>query len=218
MRFLHWFNLMSWMLLLTTGTALMSSAGFALFGIKFPAWLAERIGGHDNLIWFHAAWGLLWTVVIIPLFIYFKRGGIEALREIWPSYDDVSWLWVKPLVMLGLKDASQLPPQDKYNFGQKLFAISALSGTAIIIASGLVMTLHLGSADVVQTAIMVHKLAIMAALIGIAVHVTMAAIIVQERPALWSMIVGQIDREHAQTHNAKWVDELATAAHADKKE
>jgi formate dehydrogenase gamma subunit len=109
--------------------------------------------------------------------------------------------------MLGMKPPCVLPPQDKYNFGQKPFAISAMSGTALIIATGVVMTFHLGSPELVRMAIMLHKLAVMLALLGIAVHVTMAAIIAEERPALWSMIVGQIDREHARRHSAKWVAE-----------
>ena len=146
--------------------------------------------------------------IIIPLFLYYKRGGVEAVREVLPTYDDLRWLYVKPLVMVGLLDEQRMPPQDKYNFGQKLFAISALGGTLLIIATGVVMTFHLGPAPVVRAAILLHKLAIMFALVGVAVHVTMAAIISEERPALWSMIVGQIDREHAATHSAKWVEEI----------
>jgi len=57
----------------------------------------------------------------------------------------------------------------------------------------------------VAAAILVHKLAIALILIGIAVHVTMAAIIRSERPALKSMVTGKIDRSHAAHHSAKWV-------------
>jgi cytochrome b subunit of formate dehydrogenase len=73
------------------------------------------------------------------------------------------------------------------------------------------MTFHLGSVEVVRAAILVHKLAIMLALAGIAVHVTMAAIVVEERPTLWSMILGQVSRRHAEEHAAKWVAELEQA-------
>ncbi len=208
MRFLHWFNLFSWFLLLPTGTALMSTSDFALFGTGFSEWLAGVAGGKANLIWFHAAWGMLWSVITVPLFTFYKRGGIEALHELWPCYDDVRWLWIKPLVMVGILGHDALPPQDKYNFGQKLFAVTALVGTATLIASGMVMTFHVGPPEVVRAAIMIHKLAVMLALTGIAVHITMAAILAEERPALWSMIVGQIDEQHAKEHSAKWVAEL----------
>jgi formate dehydrogenase gamma subunit len=207
MRFLHWFNVASWVLLLLTGTALMIAPGFALFGVDFPRWLSGLVGGQAALIKLHIVWGLLWAAVIVPLFLTFKRGGIEALREVRITRDDLRWIARKPLTMLGLSKRS-LPPQDKYNAGQKLFALSALAGTAVIIGSGLVMTFHLGPPGVIRAAILAHKLAVLLALAGLAVHVTMAAIIAEERPALRSMLSGEVDLGHAEHHSRKWVDEL----------
>jgi len=207
MRFLHWFNALSWVLLLLTGTALMITPAFALFGMGFPRWLSDLVGGQAHLIRFHVVWGLMWAMIIVPLFLYLKRGGIEALHEIVFTRDDIRWLMHKPLHMLGLS-RGPLPPQDKYNAGQKAFAFSALLGTSVIIASGVMMTFHLGSPEVVRAAIMVHKLAILLALVGLAVHITMAAIIEEERPALKSMLTGQVPRAHAEHHSRKWIEEL----------
>jgi sulfite dehydrogenase (quinone) subunit SoeB len=207
MRFLHWFNALSWLLLLVTGTALMSSKSFALFGTAFPRWVADRMGGAAGVLRFHVVLGLIWTIVIVPLFLLYKQGGAEALREMRLRRDDLLWLIRKPLAMLGL-GRQPLPPQDKYNAGQKVFAISAVLGTATIIGSGLVMTLHLGSAATVAVAIVVHKLAIALALAGLSVHLTMAVILREERAALRSMITGRIDRAHAKSHSARWVEEL----------
>jgi formate dehydrogenase gamma subunit len=208
MRFLHWFNALSWVVLLVTGTALMIAPSFALFGTGFPQIVSKVFGGQANLLLFHVLWGLLWTVVIIPPFLYYKRGGIEAMREVVLTRDDIRWFLHKPMVMLGIGN-KKLPPQDKYNAGQKVFAISALAGTATIIGSGVVMTFHIGSAPVVAAAILVHKLAVGLALVGVAVHITMAAIMKEERPALVSMIKGEIDRRHAEHHSSKWVEEVA---------
>lgn len=207
MRFLHWFNALSWVLLLLTGTALMIAPSFALFGTGFPEFVSKVFGGQSNLLLFHVLWGLLWSVVIIPPFLYFKKGGIEALREVRLTRDDLRWFMYKPMVMLGI-GSKTLPPQDKYNAGQKVFAISAIVGTAAIIGSGLVMVFHIGSAPVVAVAILVHKVMVGVALMGVAVHITMAAIMKEERPALVSMIKGQIDRHHAEQHSSKWVEEL----------
>jgi len=194
-------------LLLASGVALMSAERFVLFGEGFPRLAADLLGGTANLLRLHAVWGLVWAVLVVPVFLLLKRGGLEALEEVRLSRDDLRWLWVKPRALLGLT-AEHLPPQDKYNAGQKAFALTVLAGTGVIIATGLVMTFHLGSARLVAASIALHKLAILALLLGLALHVTMAAVIREERPALWSMLTGRITRRHAEHHSSKWVQEL----------
>jgi formate dehydrogenase gamma subunit len=207
LRFLHWLNALSWVVLLFSGVGLMSAESFALFGEGFPRWAAGLMGGASSLLRFHVVWGLAWAAIIIPVFLVYKRGGFEALAELKLTWDDLRWLKTKPLAMVGrLKTA--LPDQDKYNAGQKLFAMAALVGTAVIVATGVVMVGSWGSAALVSACILVHKLAVAVTFIGVAVHVTMAGILAEERPALVSMITGRISREHAAHHNAKWVREL----------
>lgn len=207
MRFLHWFNALSWVFLMATGVAVISNREFALFGTAFPAWFSGLFGGPAALLRAHAVGGLVWAAVIVPLFLLFKRGGLEALEEVRPTRDDLVWMLRKPLAMLG-RSGAPLPPQDKYNAGQKAFAISAVLGTALIIATGLVMTFHLGSSQVVALALVVHKLAIALAFAGLSVHLTMAAVVHEERPALRSMVTGRIDREHAEAHSPRWVERV----------
>lgn len=207
MRLLHWFNALTWIVLLTTGVGLIASPRFALFGEGFPRRAAALFGGAETMLRFHILWGLIWAAVIVPIFLLYKKGGRKALHEVRLRSEDFRWLMLKPLAMMGLAK-QPLPPQEKYNAGQKIFAITALLGTATIIATGLVMTFHIGGADVVAGAILLHKLAIAFAIIGLAVHITMAAILREERPALKSMITGRIDRDHAETHNEKWVETI----------
>ncbi len=208
MRLLHWFNALSWIVLLFTGTALMVAPSFALVGSEWPRRIAGWVQGPANLLWIHVVWGLAWALIIVPVFLYFKGGGTEALREVRLTRRDLQWLLAKPRALLRLGDVT-LPPQDKYNAGQKLFAMSALAGTSVIIATGVVMAFHVGPGWLVAAAVLLHKLAILFALVGLAVHVTMAVILVEERPALRSMITGSIDERHARHHNAAWVAELS---------
>ena len=207
MRLLHWFNALTWIVLITTGVGLIATPRFAFFGERFPRWAAAQFGGADSMLRFHIVWGLIWAAVIVPIFLLYKKGGRKAVQEVRLRAEDFRWLALKPLAMMGLAK-QPLPPQEKYNAGQKIFAITALLGTATIIATALVMTFHIGGADVVAAAILLHKLAIAFAIIGLAVHITMAAILREERPALKSMITGRIDRDHAATHNEKWVETI----------
>ena len=210
-RFLHWFNALSWLVLLVTGTALLSAKSFALFGTAFPRWLAALFGGAEPLLRLHVGWGLAWALLTIPLFLLYEGGVRAVLREVRLTPDDRRWLMAKPLALAGLR-RRPLPPQDRYNAGQKLFAMTALAGTATIVASGLVMALHLGPASVVAAAILAHQLAIALALLGLTVHVTMAAVLKEERPALRSMVTGRIDRDFAAAHSPRWVAELEASA------
>jgi len=217
MRLLHWFNAASWLVLLATGVGLMAAASFAFFGQGFPRSMSRLFGGTPSLVRFHVWWGLAWAAIIVPAFLLFKHGGREVLDEIRITRDDLGWLIQKPLAMAGLVK-QPLPPQDKYNAGQKLFAVFVLVATTTIIASGLVMTFHLGSPAAVATAILVHKLSIALVVAGLAVHVTMAAVIADERPALKSMISGHIDYHHARHHSPKWVAKVAPRSLTDGSE
>jgi formate dehydrogenase gamma subunit len=209
-RALHWFNALSWFGLVATGTGLMSAASFALFGARFPRWLAGLLGGAEAMLRLHVVWGLTWAALVVPLFLLFKHGPREVLREVRITRDELVWLVRKPLAMARIA-AQPLPPQDKYNAGQKVFALFVLVATTAIIASGVAMTFHLGGAAAVGAAMVVHLLAIALALAGLAVHLTMAAVIADERPALASMVTGYIAREHAVQHSPKWVASVERA-------
>ncbi|BDG06033.1 cytochrome b/b6 domain-containing protein [Anaeromyxobacter oryzae] len=210
LRVLHWFNALSWALLVVTGAGLMSAASFAFFGTAFPAALARALGGKAALVNVHVLWGIAWAALIVPLFLLFKQNVRHVWEDVRVGRDDLVWLAVKPLAMAGLWKRP-LPPQDKYNAGQKLFAMFVLVATATIIASGVVMTFHLGPAPIVAAAIVVHQLAIALVLVGVAVHLAMAAVIAEERPALRSMVTGKIDFHHAKHHSPKWVKKLGHA-------
>jgi formate dehydrogenase gamma subunit len=210
LRVLHWFNALSWVGLVATGVGLVSAARFAFFGTAFPEAAARAVGGKAHLLTLHVVWGLAWAALIVPLFLLFKDGLRHVWEDVRVTGDDLAWLAVKALAMAGVWKRP-LPPQDKYNAGQKLFAIFVLVATTAVIASGVVMTFHLGPPAAVQAAIVVHELAIALVLVGLAVHLTMAAVIADERPALRSMVTGWIDLHHARHHSPKWVRKLGHA-------
>jgi formate dehydrogenase subunit gamma len=108
-----------------------------------------------------------------------------------------------------LKRTSEpLPPQGIYNAGQKLFAMMVYAMVPVIMSSGLVMTFHLFATSVVGWAALVHFAAVGAVLSGLMVHVYMAAVFPEEKPAFFSMITGNVNELYAFRHHFKWWSEV----------
>src|SRR4030043_490386 len=136
----HWFNVAMWLMLLPTGIAIISSPRLGLS----PEWWQELFrnlfGSTANLIRFHYTLGLLWTFVLsFNILLGFRRYFVPfAAHRLLLDKDDIEWLKIKPLQMLGFFKDKELPPQDAYNAGQKGYMYVVILGTLGIMSSGIV--------------------------------------------------------------------------------
>ncbi len=115
----------------------------------------------------------------------------------------------KPLMKkMGIK--TELPAQGFYNVGQKLFAIPATLGGFVIVITGIIM-ISSRFTDIsmllVQWSIMLHFLTVGLVFAGLLIHIYMAAIVTEERPAFKSMFSGFVPVSFARHHNALWYAE-----------
>lgn len=203
----HWFNAFSWLLLLPTGVAIISSPRLNIS----PLWLQELFrnifGGTANLIKFHYTVGLIWMFILLwNVLLGFRRYFVPfAIHRMWLDKDDIQWLKVKPLQMIGLAKDKELPPQDAYNAGQKLYMYVVILGTAGIMASGVVMTFHKSFPPfLIQWAQPVHWVSVGAIVAGLIIHVYMGAFFPEEKEAFFSMITGDVSGWYARAHHEKW--------------
>lgn len=207
---LHWFNAFSWLLELTTGTALIISPNYRLA----PMWYLEMMGGlfgsRGNMLRFHIAVGLTWIIVFLvyALFGFRQYLRVEVLQnEIGLDKDDLVWLRVRTLLLLG-RTTEALPPQSIYNAGQKLFAILVYSAVPVIMLTGLTMTFHWFGSAVVAWAMILHYFAVGMVISGLMIHVYMGAVFPEEKPAFYSMITGVVNELYAYRHHFKWWREV----------
>lgn len=207
---LHWFNATVWLLELATGAALITSPYFRFA----PAWyleiLAAMFGTRANLLRFHVALGIAWAWVFAVYGIFGFRTYLKAevlQREVALDAGDWRWLRVRLLGILG-RSQEPLPPQGIYNAGQKLFAVMIYCMIPLIIATGFVMAFHLGGAEGVRWAIVLHFLAVGMVVSGLAIHVYMGAVFPEEKPAFFSMITGTVNELFAYRHHFKWWKEV----------
>lgn len=206
----HWFNVGSWFLLLPTGIAILSSPRMGLS----PTWLQELFrnlfGGSANLIRFHYTIGLLWIFVLtFNIFFGFRRYFVPfAASRMMLDKDDIEWLKIKPLQMIGFMKGKQLPMQDAYNAGQKMYMYVVILGTLGIMLSGIIMTFNTIFPPVLkQIAQPVHWMSVFAIVAGLMVHVYMGAVFPEEKEAFFSMFSGKVSAWYARAHHEKWYNE-----------
>jgi len=206
MILLHWFNAVVWILEVLTGAALISSEHFRFAPHWFITIVENLFGGRANLLHFHIALGILWISVFLAYGIFGARTYLrkEILqKEIAFDLDDVRWLIIRSLRIVGLSN-EPLPPQRIYNAGQKMFAMLVYAMVPVIMFTGLVMAFHLFSTAVVGWAIVIHFVAVGLVVSGLMVHVYMAAVLPEEKPAFFSMFTGRVNELFAYKHHFKW--------------
>jgi formate dehydrogenase subunit gamma len=214
--FIHWFNAACWILLLVTGLGLIKNPALTPIGMWWPTTLQNVLGG-GVLLYLHIAIGVLWTLGYL-VFLLMNPGQhfVHYIKEIltisWAR--DLGWLF-KKMVLLTLGEKvlkkigmdSKLPDQGFYNFGQKLFAIPATFGGVVIVVTGVIMAMSRFTAvhtGLVQWSILIHFVTVGLVFAGLLIHIYMAALLKEERPAFFSMFSGMIPESFARHHNKLW--------------
>jgi formate dehydrogenase subunit gamma len=206
----HWFNVFSWLMLLPTGIAIISSPRLGLSPVWWQELYRNLFGGPANLIKFHYTMGLTWVFVLtFNILLGFRRYFVPfAITRMLLDKDDIEWIKVKPLQMLGFFKDKELPKQDAYNAGQKLYSYIVILGTIGIMLSGIVMTFHTVFPPVLkQIAQPIHWVSVFAIVAGLIIHVYMGAVFPEEKEAFFSMFSGKVSAWYARAHHEKWYEE-----------
>lgn len=207
---LHWLNAIVWLLELSTGAALISSRHFRVAPQWFIDLFEGLFGSRAVLLQFHIAVGLTWMFVLLPYGLFGFRSYLRAEMLRVTDRDDIRWLVVRTLRILGRTD-EPLPPQGIYNAGQKAFSMVVWGMTPLVMLSGLVMVWRLGSPVLVGWAVVLHFFAVGMIVAGLVVHVYMGAVFPEEKPAFFSMITGTVNELFAYNHHFKWWREVKEA-------
>jgi formate dehydrogenase gamma subunit len=205
---LHWFNALVWLFMAVTGSCLLASSGYRVSPDLFNRAVLEIFGSPALLLKFHIRVGGIWMAVLLFYGIWgFRRYLLPYLRHLRIDGADRAWLKAKLRRML-VRSPEALPPQGKYNAGQKLCGWVVSLSTLALIGSGLVMVLMPGSGAPIQWAIAIHFTAASAAVVTVVLHAFMATVVPSERAVLFSMLHGYIPARYASEHNRTWWEEV----------
>lgn len=189
-RAVHWVHAVTFLTLLVTGLVLSTAS-------------LEGIVGHRALLReLHLASAFFFVFGPALIALAGNRRAVEAdVEEVdrW-SADDARWLRHP-----SLDGGPALPPQGKFNAGQKLNAIFTLYATFAFTLSGLILWQNrrfpfsvVTQANTVHTALAYFALAVFFG------HLYLAAIHPATRHALRGMLGGRVRRAWAAHHHAAW--------------
>jgi len=204
----HWFNAGAGALLVLTGLGILFSPRLGIVPEIWLEFVRNVFGGTANLITFHYTVGLIWMAVMtFNILVGFRKYFIPFARNrMMLDKDDIEWIKVKPLQMLGFAKEKPLPPQDAYNAGQKMYSYVVILGAFVIGFTGVIMTFHqyIPWPWLLQWSLPVHFGAMGAIIAGWIIHVYMGAVFPEEKEAFFSMFTGKVSALYARLHHSKW--------------
>jgi len=195
-RFLHWVHTASFLPLALTGFIMFSpilhcSAGcVAMRNVRILHRFAAVVFGATPIVY-----GLLQPrrlVMHVREFFSFCRFDIDWLKAAVPYY------------LLGRHGA--MPPQPRFNTGERLNAVVMILGTAAFGLSGLGMWFGKGvlPANLFLALLVLHDLAFIVTFAMFLVHFYLAVI----HPMMWQSLVsmrfGYVSESYAREHHARW--------------
>jgi formate dehydrogenase subunit gamma len=182
----------------------LAITGFMIFAPGFKGLTQGQLG--ENLRVAHRILAVLFAITPVLYTIFQPRRLLMNIRENFNfGRDDIGWLKAAiPYYLLGRH--VEMPPQPRFNTGERLNAATIMLGTVVFGITGVVMWFGKGYIPVwmFQTAVIIHDLAMIATVCMFIVHLFLAV----AHPLMWqamvSMRFGVVSESYAREHHAKW--------------
>lgn len=218
---LHWFNALSWGLLVASGLGIISGSYLRLVPAFWPELLQNLFGGNATLILSHVILGLVWMGVIVLFSLLRWRSTVwPFLRQVMTLTPrailvDLYFMTVRLARLFGLMKNVPLPSQGRYNGAQRLLGTMIVICSVLIALSGVYMFfapqwLPFAENDLYGSlfrwALVTHAAAVFLVLIGLIAHIYFA--VIEEGEAMEGMKSGYLDAEFVRHHSPQWYEEL----------
>ena len=206
-RFVHWLHTASFAVLMLTG--------IMIYVPWFGNSIARGDGGHAIRL-IHRVGAIGFMLVPICYFIFDPRGLFGSLKRIFTwNKDDVGWLKNAPAYYF-FGDEEAMPPQDKFNTGQKLFYLAVVICMVGFIVTGLIMWFGKGTVInsfvvptwVFQWSVFLHDLCMIAYAAFFLVHFVLAVAHPLMKGALNGILFGWMPDKYVKHHHAKYYEEI----------
>lgn len=194
-RVLHWAHTVTFLSLLVTG--------MILFMPIFTPLARGEAGQFIRLA--HRVFAVFFAAVPIVYAIFRPRRLLNTLRDI--GFGRYDFEWVKaavPYYLLGRHVA--MPPQRRFNTGEKINVIVLVAGTVIFTITGAIMWFGKGyiPTNVFQASVIIHDITMIFAVLMLIAHLYLAV----AHPLMWQSLVsmrfGVVSESYAREHHSAW--------------
>ena len=206
-RSVHWLHTAAFAVLMITGAML----DIPWFGNS----IAQGAGGYAIRL-IHRIGAVAFMLVPVIYIVETPQEWLASMKRVFTwNKDDLGWLKAAPLYYF-LGDEEAMPPQDKYNTGQKLFYLTVVICMVGFIVTGLIMWFGKGTVPtrMFWWSVFLHDLCTIAYAAFFLVHFVLSVMHPLMKGAINGMLFGWMPEEYVKHHHAKYYQEL----HADKSE
>jgi formate dehydrogenase subunit gamma len=188
----HWLGALFYIYCLVTGLAFWS---------PYMYWLAALVGGEPTARFLHPWFGLAFTGSMVWMYEMWRRDlqTTEADRR-----------WWKAVEFYIHNEDEKVPPEGRFNFGQKLFFWIMFYGIILLLISGLglwfVESIPWSLRWLRYLAVTIHVVAALATIAGFIIHVYMSTAMV--RGSFTAMVRGEVSTLWAKTHHRLWYEQV----------
>jgi formate dehydrogenase subunit gamma len=188
----HWMGALFYVYCLITGLAFWS---------PYMYWLAALVGGGPTARFWHPWLGVAFAFSMFWMYKMWR--GDMATTE-------ADLRWRKAVNHYIENDDQNLPPEGRFNYGQKIFFWLMFYGVLLVVISGIglwfVESIPWSLRWLRYLAVTVHVSAAMATIGGFIIHVYMGTAMI--RGGFTSIIRGEVSVAWARTHHRLWYEQV----------
>lgn len=198
-RIAHWGHTVTFLVLLFTGLALFSPS---------LSFLAPVFGGYSTAGKIHRIMAVFYTAIPLVCLIANPKGFIEWWKDVFNfTKDDLKFVMIFPLEFFGFP--VEIPPQSKFNGGEKMNSVVTTTSCVLLAISGYIMWFPQAfPVWLVRAAYPTHDICMILATTMVCMHAYLGSLHPGSRESLQGMLRGTVRADWAAHHHAKWYQKV----------
>ncbi|HHE72658.1 MAG TPA: hypothetical protein ENL34_10310 [Chloroflexi bacterium] len=200
-RLVHWLHVVAFTVLALTGFVLYAPVQSLAMG--YAGWTLRLL---------HRIAAILLALVPLIYLIFSPRRLFDSLKRIFTwTKEDVGWFKAFPRYYF-LGDEEAMPPQDKFNAGQKMFYIVTAVCLLLFGVTGFLMWFGKFAIPtwLFLWSVFIHDLCFIAYVCFFFIHFALCAVHPLMRGSLNGMLFGWLPEEYIKHHHARYYEELVS--------